>query len=280
MGAQGRIHTIIVLILLALLTPMSLVAQSAKEIEADTLLAQQDYAGALSLYNKIIEKSKPKTAEEYQLYHKRAVCYYGLENFQEALMDINRVIEKFPSPQSKLVRAYIYQELEDYDAQLSDLNELVSMNPGSPELLQWRASVLMEAGKYEEAQKDIRTLLQYQSGPQLKSYLGLTYYYLDKPDSALLLFDEVIAEAPDYTQVYLYASSLCLDQDAYELSLTYINKALALDPDNLSLLFYKGIALVETGEEKEGCRCLNKAFEAGLDDVADYLKQYCYSNQQ
>ena len=206
------------------MTPWSLFAQSEKEVEADTLVGRQDYAGALTLYNKIIEKSKPNTEQEYQLYYKRAVCYYGLENFQEALIDINRVIEKYPTPQSKLLRAYIYQELEDYDAQLADLNELVSLNPDSPELLQWRASVFMEAEKYEEAQKDIRKLLSYQSGPELKSYLGLTYYYLDNPDSAMVLFDEAIAEAPEYTQP-TYMLLRLLDEEAYELALTYIDKA-------------------------------------------------------
>ena len=64
-------------------------------------------------------------------------------------------------------------------------------------MIQWRASVLMESGKYKEAQKDIRRLLQYQSSPQLKSYLGLTYYYQDDPDSALMMFDEVIQEDPN-----------------------------------------------------------------------------------
>jgi predicted Zn-dependent protease len=276
MALKGLTGKFIALIFV-MMTSWSVSAQSEKEVEADTLLAQQDYAGALALYNKIINKLKPETELEYQLFYKRAVCYYGLEKFQEALNDVNIVIEKYPNPQAKLLRAYIYQELEDYEAQLSDLNELLSLNPDSPELMQWRASVLMEAGKYKEAQKDIRKVLRYQPGPELKSYLGLTYYYLEHPDSALIIFDEVIAEAPEFTQVYLYAASLCLDEGAYELGLTYINQGLDQDPANHSLLFYKGIALVETGHEKEGCRCLTKAFDAGIDDVADYLKEYCYS---
>ena len=43
-----------------------------------------------------------------------------------------------------------------------------------------------------------------------------------------------------------------------------------------SLLFYKGIALVESDQKIEGCRCLTKAFNLGIDDVGDYLKEYCY----
>lgn len=250
--------------------------QSPLEIEADTLVGRQDFEGALKLYNKIIEKSKPQTEAEYQLFYKRAVCHYGLQNFEEALRDINTVIEIYPQPQAKLLRAYINQELEDYEEQLADLNELLALNPDNPEMIQWRASVLMESEKYEEAQKDIRKLLGYNPSPQLKSLLGLTYYYQSNPDSALILFDEVINEDPTFIQTYLYAASLCLDEEAYKLSLTYIDKGLQQEPANPTLVFYKGVALVETDQEKEGCRCLTKAFNAGIDDVADYLKAYCY----
>ena len=250
--------------------------QSAAEVEADTLVGRGDYSGALKLYNNILEKTKPESEEEYQLYYKRAVCYYGLEKYTDALNDINIVIDKYPKPQAKLLRAYVNRALEDYEAQLVDLNELISLNPDNPEMIQWRASVLMESEKYEEAQRDIRKLLQYQESPQLKAYLGLTYYYQDDPDSALMMFDEIVQENPDFTPSYIYAASLCLDEDAYELALNYVDKGLQKEPDNNTLLFYKGIALVESDQKIEGCRCLTKAFNLGIDDVGDYLKEYCY----
>ncbi len=249
----------------------------AVEIEADTLLARQNYAGALELFNLIIQKSTPDTEAEYMLYYKRAVCYYGLQNFTEALKDINTYIEKYPQEQAKLLRAYINQELGDFETQLADLNELLAMNPDNPELLQWRVSVLMESEKYPEARRDIHKLLGYQSSPELKLYLGLSYYYQSNPDSALIIFDDVIKEDPKFGQAYLYAASLCLDEEVYELALPYINKGLQAEPSNMTLLFYKGIALAETNQVKEGCRCLTKAFNGGIDEVADYLKEYCYS---
>ena len=248
-----------------------------RELEADTLLNKQEYSVALESYNKLIEELKPSTEEEYQLYYKRAVCYYGLKEFEAALKDVNVFLEKYPQEQAKLLRAYIHQELGNYEAQLADINELLAKNPENPELLQWRASVFMEWEKYPEAQKDIRKLLSYQSSPQLKSYLGLSYYYQSNSDSALMLFDEVIAEDPGFVQTYLYAASLCMDEEAYDLSLTYIQKGLQVEPSNMTLIFYKGIALVETRKVLEGCRCLTKAFNSGMDEVGDYLKEYCYS---
>lgn len=251
-------------------------AQQNLEGEADTLMAQEKYAPALALYTKVIENSKLNSEKSYQVYYKRAVCYYSLQQFDNALQDINTLIKKYPQPQAKLLRAYINQELENFDAQLEDLNELIALNPDNSEMMQWRASVLMENGNYQEAQKDIGALLEYQSSPELKSYLGLTYYYQSNPDSALIVFDEIIKEDPTFPQSYLYAASLCLDEEAYELALDYTTKGLKVEPQNKTFLFYQGIALVETDREKEGCRCLTKAFDAGLDDVGDYLKEYCY----
>ena len=270
------------LIFFMLMSPVFAYAQSGddrrvQEVKADTLLNNQEYSGALELYNTLIQKSKPSTEEEYRLYYKRAVCFYGLKKFEEALKDVNVFMEKYPQEQAKLLRAYIYQELGNHEAQLTDINELLAKDPENRELLQWRASVFMEWEKYSEAQKDIRKLLTYQSSPELKSYLGLSYYYQSNADSALMLFDEVIAEDPGSVQTYLYAASLCMDEEAYDLGLTYIQKGLQVEPSNMTLIFYKGIALVETDQVSDGCRCLTKAFNSGMDEVADYLKEYCYN---
>lgn len=249
-------------------------------VQADTLLNREDYAGALTLYNQVIEKSKLASDADYTVLYKRAVCYYGLRQFEEALGDVNAVLSKYPNEQAKLLRAYINQELGNESAQLADLNELLSLNPDNPELLYWRASVLMESEKYAKARNDIRKLLSYQSNPELKAYLGLSYYYQNNIDSALMIFDEAIAEDSTYVQAYIYAASLCMDEEAYELSLSYINRGFQVDPSNKTLLFYKGIALAENDQLEEGCRCLTKAFKSGMDDVADYLKQYCYGGEE
>lgn len=268
--------------LLVVMTSGVLSAQQGKDkndatmAQADTLLGRQDYAGALTIYNKIIEKSKPVSEEEFSVYYKRAFCYYGLEQFDQALKDINYYIQKKPDDQAKLLRAYINQELGNYEDQLKDINEFISAHPGNMELLQWRASVLMEMERYKEAKNDIQEILKYQDSPELKSYLGLTYYYLNDADSAIMIFDEVIAKEPDIIQTYLYAASLSLEQDAYPLALQYIEQGLKKDPTNNTLLFYKGIALVESDKVAEGCRCLSKVFAAGFDDAGDYLKSYCY----
>jgi tetratricopeptide (TPR) repeat protein len=249
---------------------------AAWETYADTLASREDFAGAIKLYNKIIEKSGLKKDDDYSVLYKRAYAYFGAQDFENALKDINQYLQRIPDPQGRLLRIYINQGLGDHKAQLADLDDFLKESPGNPEIIRFRASVLMDAGQYKEAQRDLQSLLAQQPDPEIESFLGLTYYYLGNLDSALIVFDRIIKQQPSLLQPYLYAGSLCIEEAAYPLALQYINKGMQIDPANTTLLFYKGVALAETDRLDEGCRCLRKAFEGGFDDAADYLKEYCY----
>ncbi len=282
MEGMERIKYTIGLVIILLTSPFFMFGQSkqaanaALEIQADTLLDRQDFEGALKLYSKIVKKSKFKSDDEFSILYKRAYCYYTLKRFDEALVDLNRYLKKIPNEQAKILRLYVNQGLGDNDALLVDLNTLITERPESAELLRWRLSVRMESEEYKEAQQDIRKLLSIQDDPDLKGYLGLTYYYLENPDSALIIFDQIIEQDPSNIQTYLYAGSILLEEEAYDASLNYINKGLKLEPTNATLLYYKGAALVEKEDFAEGCRCLNKAFTNGIDDAGGYLQDYCY----
>lgn len=245
------------------------------EAQADTLLSQQDFFNAEKKYTQLL--ALKSASGNPALFYKRAYAYYGLQKFDKALTDINKYLSiNKNDAQAKILRAYIYQERGEFELQLADINDLIAIN-NNPELLRWRASVALEAGKYTIAQKDIEALLKIESSAELESYLGLAYYYQEKQDSALLVFNEVIKNNPEFIQAYLYAGSLCLEAGESDLGLEYINKGLRVAPSNEMLLFYKGTALVEKTESlDQGCRCLLKAFNAGVDDAADYLKEYCY----
>lgn len=245
--------------------------------EADTLMAHEDFEGALNLYNKILDKTTLTTPDSYNVLYKRAVCYYQMNNFQKALEDINTFIEHYPYvPQAKLLRAYIYQGLDDVEGQLKSLDELIALQPFNTELVKWQASLLLQNDQYLEAREKLKKAAQLKDDAQTQLYLGLTYYYMEDADSALLAFDKSILLDNTYTPAYLYAGSLCIEQTAYELALDYINKGLALDEQDLTLLYYKGVALVEMGKPEEGCPFLSKAFYGGNDDASGYLKEYCF----
>jgi tetratricopeptide (TPR) repeat protein len=252
--------------------------RAAMETEADTLAAREDFDGAIALYTKILQKASYAGESDYIVLHKRAYAYFSGEKFNEALIDVNQYLGKYPTDgQAKLLRMYIYQGLARYDALLKELDEFAAGRRGDPAIDRWRASILMEAGRYAEARAAIKKLLDREEDPELHAYLGLTYSYEQKPDSAKIVFDEVIAREPSFVQTYLFAGSMCIEQEAYGLALKYIDAGLKQEPGNVTLLFYKGMAQVENDQLQAGCSTLTKAFNAGFDDAVDYLKEYCYS---
>jgi tetratricopeptide (TPR) repeat protein len=249
----------------------------ALEVEADTLMAREDYEGALSKYNEIAKATGLKDPDNYIIYYKRGICLYSLQAFEDALNQINQFLKLQPDDhQAKLLRAFIGRELGDTEVQLSSLSDLLLLDPKNLDLLKWRATTFVDAGLYPEARRDIIAAQKINNDAELEGYMGITYYYEDKPDSSILYFDKAIARDKTYITAYLYAVSLCLDEEVYDLALDYINKALQIDPPNISLEFYKGIALVQKDDLKKGCSCLAKAFNAGIDDAGDYLKEFCY----
>ena len=180
--------------------------------------------------------------------------------------------------QSKLFSCFLFVEkgigLDLYE--LIDLEEVISSRPGDPGLLKWRATLYIDKGEYLLGKRDILEVLNFQPDAEAQTYLGLAYYNLNYPDSALMSLNKAIELDVNYLPAYFYAGSFCLQEGEYDLALKYINLVLRLDPKNPTALFYKGIALVEKKNFDVGCSCLNKAFYLGLDDAGDYLKEYCY----
>jgi tetratricopeptide (TPR) repeat protein len=259
-------------------------AQSEKtkawEAEGDTLLNRQDFEGALKLYTKILKATKEKDKFYYSIIYKTAVSHYSVGQYDIALKELEEFIPAYPAfPQGRLLRAFIYREKGDSKNQLIELEEALKLQPGNLELRKWRATLLLDKGSYDSAKNDLRILRTYQDDAEVEAYLGFAYSNTDKADSALISFNKAIELDATFQPAYLYAGSFCLQEGEYDLALKYLNLALRLDPKNYTALFYKGVALVEKEKVDEGCSCLAKAFRLGADDAADYLKEYCYGEE-
>lgn len=246
--------------------------------EADTLMQHEEFEDALKLYDKILSTAPEDDPRLKEAQYNRIVCLYSLENLDTALEEVTRFIEEMPEfPQARLLRAFIYRDIENTEGQLRDVTYLVELNPLNVELIKWQAYLLIQQEKYDSARMRLKFAAGLKSDAETELYLGMTHYFTDEPDSALYYFDRTIELKPDAFPALMYASAVCLDESAYELALTYLDKAELLDPNNLSVQFYKGIALAETGKRDEGCRYLSRAFYGGEDAAGDYLEYKCFS---
>lgn len=273
--------------LVAIVLPIALVQgqskpskQSIAEALGDTLLQQENFEGALKQYNKVAKSSKLKDKEARQILYKRSLCYFYLGDFEKGLSDLDIFIpENEHFIRARILRAFIYRELGNDERQLEDLNEILKGDQFNIDLLKWRAGLLVQMGKNREAVSELKKIKAFGTDEEVELYIGLSYYGLEEPDSAITHFDEAIAINGGFLPAYQYAGTLAIEQGANELALSYINLALMLEPDNIQLVFYKGIALVQVDKKDEGCRLLTKAFYNGIDDAGDYLKEFCYQSE-
>src|SRR5258706_11695312 len=147
----------------------------AWEVEADTLLNRQDFEGAIKLYSKIIDASGLKVKSTFTAVYKRAICYYNLNDFKQALHDLEVFMPEFPDNEhARLLRAFVYKGLGDADHQLADLNVLLGSQPANRELLQWRASAYLHRGKHPDAENDLFAVKTIQDRARTKKVLGPT----------------------------------------------------------------------------------------------------------
>lgn len=252
----------------------------AWEVKGDTLYNHQDFKGAIKFYNKAISLSKLKDKAAYRTVYKRAVSYYSIREYSNAIKDLDIFIPAFPEvSQAKLLKAFIYRELGDDEKQLANLKEAMELEPPSPDLLKWRGLLYLQKSEYAISKKDLLLARELGDDPEVETYLGLSYYNLQQRDSAFLSFNKSIELDATYLPAYLYAGSISIEDDNFIQGLQYVNLALRLDPKNKEATFYKGIALVELKKTDEGCSCLNRAFYAGMDDAGDYLKEYCFQTE-
>ena len=277
-----RFHILLVLFSVTLsVSSLTLHAQSDKidswKGEADSLMQQEMFTEALKLYDRVISSARQGDPRGTEARYKRVICLYSLENMNDALKEINIFVEQNPEfPQARLLRAYIYREFDNTKGQARDIDHLLSLNPLNVDLIKWKSYLLIQKEAYDSARAQLKYAGLLQNDAEIELYLGMTYYYDDDADSALMHFDKAIEMRPGFFSALLYSASLCLDQEAYELALRYLDKAALLDPANPSVLFYKGIALTELGQSEEGCRYLSRAFYEGEEDAAGFLEQNCY----
>lgn len=277
---------VFVLTLLVIVGSLSSFAQTSSarwkiiEAQADTLFERQEYAEAITLYDNAIQASQLKDRESKGMLYKRAVCLYSVGEFEKALEDINLFIPEFAYfPQAKLLRAFINREIGDTEAQLVDINELLSLNPANPDLLKWKAALYLDTDNFVEAKKELTHLQQLVNDEEIETQLGFVYGNLNQPDSAFLHYENALNLNAGYVPAYMYITTLCLEQEAFDMAITYADLGLKLEPSNSNLIFYKGIALVEKKQVQQGCRLMWKAFDAGVEQAGNYLKEYCFNSE-
>lgn len=144
------------------------------------------------------------------------------------------LVRSHSSPdQVALAEGRRYAHTGDLDKALERYSEAIRLNPGQSTALAYRAGVLVERGKYQDAVIDCKAAIEHD--PKcLDAYVNLSnaYYFLNDLPSALTATNEALRYSPNDTRAMVALGRVYFGQSKDAEAIDVFSKVLRTHPSN------------------------------------------------
>ena len=136
-----------------------------------------------------------------------------------------------------------------------------------------RGQAAVDAGKYEEAERDFAEGLRIAPGkPDYLARLGNALRAEDKLDAAIKSLDAAIAGDPKQAWFYVARARTYQDKGDEAKARADFDAAIALDPKNESALYYRSVFLYDNNDDQGAMADITSALTLSPQD-ADAIEQ-------
>ncbi len=127
---------------------------------ADALWTVRDTQAAIPILDRAIAVEPPLPPFELsRAYASRSICQLQLGSLDRALADVERSLEVMPRAHPLGLRALIYKYMGNIERAVEDAAEAVRLDPEDWELWAWRGTILVDAGRLEDAVADLTRVI-------------------------------------------------------------------------------------------------------------------------
>lgn len=264
---------------------------------ADTLVSQQKYSGAFSLYRRALEKQSrlrgahAALAEVYRrtdhpewaaaeeqkerdltpldCRREKLACAFAEGQYRELVSQTEA--DEAPASYYWLVRAYDRLAVEAF----SRLGQL----PASAERHQVMAQIHSNQGRYVEASREWRAALEMQPGnPLYWGELATALYRGRDYEAAESLLRKLLQKEPRSAQWNFLLGDTLLNRQQAEAAISLLNEAVKLDPQMLPAHHSLGRALMQTGQDQRAIPHLKIALPIDEDGSLHYQLASAYQS--
>jgi tetratricopeptide (TPR) repeat protein len=193
------------------------------------------YQEAIDDINKVIDKN-PDNAE---LYVERAFIYLASNKFKESISDCNKALDlKALGEDGLLCKAQAEDAISDYKDAVSDYNAVVRINPKNVDAIALRGMSKYKMSLIQEAVDDYNLALKIDSTSTLAYYnLADVDVRLNDTAKAMEDYNKVIHYEPRNSYAYFGRAVLYANQRNYAMAISDFNKVILLNPSNIEALF-------------------------------------------
>ncbi len=255
------------------------------------LLSLGRYTEAIQMFTNYLKKNK----NSYEVYFKRAVCYYNVHKYKKAVYDLSFLIQELKEIENKRKGKEekklsnkksgkkIYKEDEDYDEEDENREKMSKKNIGDEteeevwaEIYFLRCKAYINLNKIDSGLKDINTffdLIEIEKN-KIKNELIKNNKNKDKDkEKTINNFDieKIIYQKYDISEAHFkkgYCYLVLLD---YNSALKEFEKAVKLDPTYTTAYFNIGICLYNLNNKKDAIHYYQKVLDTYPTDIEAFI---------
>ena len=273
------------------------------ELEDDDLRLAEAYLVQASLQKEpeqrlaSLNKALDVDPEHSDARQQRAFINLGLKNFEDAIKDLETILEtdtenmtvavalaealvqsdKFDDaiavvdgiikvrPKNSAgyeLKAELYLTAEKFDEAIEQLNKAIEINPKSVSGLLTRARLSIIKGETEDAKKDIGRVQQLQpNSPQALLLLSAVYEQEEKYGDAARLLEQLLEFNPANTQLRMQLAMNYSMGDFHDAAIGEFSKVIRQDPKNWLAKYSRADTYLNVGKHKEAIADYEAALE-------------------
>ncbi|HWC20204.1 MAG TPA: protein kinase [Terriglobales bacterium] len=202
-----------------------------------------------------------------EAYRRLGAAYASAGNTKDAIGAYRKAVEINPYYWQNYNRlGTAYYSSGDYENAVAAFSKVVEIEPENGFGYGNLGGAFLLAGKFNEAVKPLETALQISETPSRLSNLGTAYFYLQKYDLAIHLFERAVQAAPaswmyvgNLADAYRLSGKKEIAAGLYEKAITLGKKDLQVNPRNSMTLGGLGLWCAKKGDVDEGIRLINAA---------------------
>ena len=230
-----------------------------------------DYTGAELDCNAAIERNPFQPGA----YYTRGYIYLQTNQLEKAKKDFSEALIFAPENKTYIaMRADVLAGLEEYELALDDINRLLHREPKSAALHFEKGSICLRSGDTICAQNAFSKATEYDSqNPANWSALGLVQLMQDNQDDALISLSKSIDYGSKWAGDYINRGIIYYRLHNYRSALADYDKAVTLSPHDAQCYYNRGVLRQELGDYNRALEDFTNAINIAPNQIEIYYQR-------
>ena len=226
-----------------------------------------DWDGAIRRMTAALE-STDKMSDRGTVHFYRAIAYYNIKKFDQAVMDYGQAITYNPLNSSSYYnRSILYQQLADYNNAIKDCNIAINLSPNSSKYYSLRGDSYSQIGKYKEALEDFNKSISLDPDSTY-TYVSRGYQYRLKGenDRAIEDYSRAIKISSNNSIAYSMRGFAYISKGENDRAIEDSKQALKIDSNSLNAHHLQGLYYIKKGERLPAFEAFNRSIKINSDN--------------